>query len=217
VETTEAMTVTVTEHNAKAYEGEINVEGDAPVARVASDVTAPSYQWIILDGTQSETPEGSKVSYKWEQVAGPKVRLAYASNDYAYALTPYYSTTLKFKLTVTGESGQSSSAIQTVHVSGTYDDGNKEPVAHAGNDKTASYSEWAALDGTKSSDPDGKVVNYKWTQIAGPATEIAYSDESYAYALTPRYDATLKFKLTVTDDKGKTASSTNTIVVKGDH
>ncbi|WP_064604082.1 C25 family cysteine peptidase [Photobacterium sp. J15] len=219
LESTEAMTVTVTEHNAKAYEGEIKVEGEqnAPVARVASEVTAPGYKWIILDGTQSEIPEGANVEYKWEQIAGPKVRLAYPGNNYSYAFMPYYSTTLKFKLTITDENGQTGSAIQTVYVNGLYDDGNKTPVAHAGSDKTASYSEWVALDATKSSDTDGKIVSYQWTQIAGPATEIAYSDESYAYALTPRHDATLKFQVTVTDDKGKTSSSTNTIVVKGRH
>ncbi|WP_299018757.1 C25 family cysteine peptidase [uncultured Photobacterium sp.] len=217
LEANEAMTVTVTEHNAIAYEGEIKADGQqsAPVARVASEVTTPGHKWIILDGTQSEIPEGAKVQYKWEQASGPKVRLAYADNNYAYALTPYYSTTLKFKLTITDENNQTDSAIQTVHVNGIYDDDNKAPIAHAGNDKTASHSEWVTLDATKSSDPDGKVVSYKWTQIAGPATEIAYSDENYAYALTPRYDATLKFQVTVTDDKGKTSSSTNTIVVKG--
>ncbi|ELR64576.1 hypothetical protein C942_02389 [Photobacterium marinum] len=217
LESTEAMTVTVTEHNAKAYEGQIKVEGEqnAPVARVASEVTAPGYKWIILDGTQSEIQEGANVQYKWEQIAGPKVRLAYPGNDYSYAFMPYYSTTLKFQLTITDENGQTSSAVQTVYVNGLYDDDNKAPVAHAGSDKTASYSEWVALDATKSSDNDGDIVSYKWTQIAGPATEIAYSDESYAYALTPRHDTTLKFQVTVTDDKGKTSSSTNTIVVKG--
>ncbi|WP_299018756.1 C25 family cysteine peptidase [uncultured Photobacterium sp.] len=214
VDTDEPMSVTVTEHNAKAYEGQITVDGEDPVAKVAADMTVPGNQWVVLDGRKSMIPDGAKVRYQWEQVEGPKVRLDYANNEYAYALTPYNSATLKFKLTVTDEAGRSSSAIQTVFVTGQKDN-NKAPIADAGSDKVVSPSQWVVLDGTKSSDPDGKVANYKWTQIAGPTVQIAYPDNNYAYALTPRYDATLKFKLTVTDDKGKTSSATNTVAVKG--
>ncbi len=169
----------------------------------------------MLDGTKSIVAEGSNVHYQWTQIQGPQVRVDYADNNYAYAITPNYSTTLKFKLTITDEAGHSDSAIQTVIVKAGDEDKNKAPIANVAKEQIASFSQWAALDGTKSSDPDGSIAKYQWSQISGPVVEIAYPSNSYAYALTPDKNTTLKFKLTVTDDKGKTSSSTHSIVVKG--
>jgi len=91
---------------------------------------------------------------------------------------------------------------------------NLPPVARVGEDKVASYRKWVVLDGRKSTDPDGHIVSYQWTQIAGPKVRIDYANKNYAYAITPRTDTTLKFELTVTDDKGKSSSSVNTVVVR---
>ena len=69
------------------------------------------------------------------------------------------------------------------------------------------------LDGRKSTDADGSIVSYQWTQVAGEKVRIDHANKNYAYAVTPMADATLKFQLTVTDDKGKTSSSISTVVV----
>lgn len=209
----EPMTLTVTEHNAPAYEGKIAVGGNSMVAKVSDTQTAPARQWVTLDGTKSVIAEGTNVHYQWTQVQGPQVRIDYADNNYAYAITPDYSTTLKFKLTITDEAGNSDSAIQTVIVKAGNEDRNKAPIASVAKEQVASFSQWAALDGTKSSDPDGSIAKYQWSQIAGPEVKMAYPSSSYAYALTPEVNTTLKFKLTVTDDKGKKSSSTHSIIV----
>jgi len=206
------MSVTVTEHNAKAYQGEIKVEGSGVQAIVTENVMALPYQWVVLDGTQSVIPQGSKVQYQWQQVAGPRVRIDYANSSFAYAVTPNYASVLKFKLTITDESGAQDSAIQTVIVN-REDDRNKAPIAvvKSGESQT---NQWAALDGTQSSDPDGDIVSYQWTQVGGVKTEIAYPNSRYAYALTPHTGGELSFKLTVTDNQGKTASSIAKVIVK---
>ncbi|MGF1874558.1 C25 family cysteine peptidase [Photobacterium frigidiphilum] len=206
------MSLTVTEHNAKAYQGQIQVEGDAPQARVIENITAQAHQWVALDGTKSVVPEGNQVTYLWQQVAGPKVRIDYADSRYAYAITPNYSSVLKFKLTITDQTGASDSAIQTITVKGV-EDSNKAPIAVV-KDAMSGTNQWTALDGTQSSDPDGKIVSYHWSQVSGPKTEIAYPDSKYAYTFTPNAENTLAFKLTVTDNEGKTSSSVAKVMVK---
>ncbi|MDX1300781.1 C25 family cysteine peptidase [Photobacterium sp.] len=186
----------------------------APVAQADSDQTASFNQWITLNGRQSMDPDGSIESYKWTQIEGPAVRIDYSDNSYAYAATPAFDATLKFQLTVTDNEGKSSSVLQTVVVKDPDVPSNQAPVAHAGSEQTASFNQWIALDGRKSSDSDGSIVSYKWTQIEGPAVRIDHSDGHYAYAAAPAFETTLTFKLTVTDNEGMQSSSTNTIHVK---
>ena len=50
-------------------------------------------------------------------------------------------------------------------------DKNKPPIANAGLDLVTTLpTDSLALDGTASSDPDGKISSYLWTKIAGPAS-----------------------------------------------
>ncbi len=206
------MSLTVTEHNAKAYQGNIQVKGDGLQARVTSNVTAQAYQWVVLDGTQSVIPKEANVSYSWQQIEGPKVRIDYADSRFAYAITPNYSSILKFKLTITDQAGISDSAIQTITVKGIEDE-NKAPIAVT-KDTISGTNQWVALDGTQSSDPDGKIASYQWKQVGGPKAEIAYPNSRFAYAFTSHDENALKFELTVTDNEGKTSSSIANILVK---
>jgi serine protease AprX len=88
---------------------------------------------------------------------------------------------------------------------------NQPPVANAGTDKTASDSDGngsqsVALNGSASSDPDGTIVSYVWTeggsQIAnGPTPSVTFGVGSHVVTLT------------VTDDDGATASDQVNVTV----
>ena len=93
---------------------------------------------------------------------------------------------------------------------------NNAPVANGGDDQTVSANTEVTLDGTKSSDDDGKLVSYKWEQTDGPKVDIKNSDEAKASFNAPSLseDSKLVLKLTVIDDQDASNSGDVTIEVK---
>lgn len=93
----------------------------------------------------------------------------------------------------------------------------RPPVADAGLDQAVNQAVIVNLDGTGSTDSDGTITSYAWTQTAG--TTVALNDTSSA---TPSFTSpssplgdTLTFSLTVTDDGAESAADTVTITVIG--
>ena len=87
-------------------------------------------------------------------------------------------------------------------------------VAYAGDDQTASANTEVTLDGSKSSDDDGKLFSYKWEQMDGPKVDIVDSDKAMARFNAPSLseDSKLVFKFTVIDDQD--ASDLDDLVIE---
>jgi serine protease AprX len=89
---------------------------------------------------------------------------------------------------------------------------NVAPVADAGPDQTVRANRKTklgsfTLDGSRSSDPDGTIVGYRWsegTTVVGTTAKLSLK----------RAPGTYLFTLVVTDDDGATGSDTVTIVVR---
>ena len=85
---------------------------------------------------------------------------------------------------------------------------NKMPVASAGIDQAVDKNATVTLDGSGSSDSDGTIDTYRWEQIAG--TVVTLSDQlsikPFFTAPDAIEDITLRFRLTVTDNKGSEQS-----------
>ena len=94
--------------------------------------------------------------------------------------------------------------------------GNSFPTANAGPDQIVKQGATVTLDGSKSFDPDGTIVLYRWIQI-GEGTEIILSDPSDIRptftALGGDSGAIITFQLTVTDDGGLSSSDTVMITI----
>ncbi len=91
---------------------------------------------------------------------------------------------------------------------------NKFPIANAGKDVNASGNTIFTLDGSKSYDPEGLSLNYKWeivTNHTGKDLTILNSNKSTASVELPNIDSYIIVKLTVTDIYGDSASDTVTI------
>lgn len=97
------------------------------------------------------------------------------------------------------------------------DDGNttnQKPVADAGDEQTVDARSQAGLSGS-GTDSDGTIATYAWEQTAGATVTITAADTPAPTFTAPDVsDAeVLTFKLTVTDDGGKTASDTVDVTV----
>lgn len=99
---------------------------------------------------------------------------------------------------------------------GTTPPANRVPTANAGVDQSVVGPVSVVLDGGASKDSDGTIVSYVWQQTAGTAVSLVNANSARA-----SFDAaevvqvqTLTFKLTVTDNKGATASDVVTVTVK---
>ena len=84
---------------------------------------------------------------------------------------------------------------------------NQPPVSNPGGPYNAIVNSPAYFDGSRSTDPDGSIVTYMWT--FGDGTTATGSVVSHIYAADGYYEA----KLTVTDNKGASATESVSVLV----
>ena len=85
---------------------------------------------------------------------------------------------------------------------------NKPPVAKAGQDQTVIEGDTVTLDGSASSDPDGTIVSYEWSEGGNVLSE----DESFEKSDFSVGEHTVT--LTVTDDEGATGTDNVNVIVE---
>jgi len=187
------------------------IDDKNPTADAGDDQKVQVGNEVKLDGSQSTDNDGKIVSFKWEQTDGPKVNLN-SDQDKAMFVVPDSATDsmLAFKLTVVDDKGATSSDNVMVQVEKVQK--NVPPTADAGDDQKVQVGNEVKLDGSQSTDNDGKIVSFKWEQTEGPKVNL-HSDQDKATFVVPdsATDSKLAFKLTVVDDKDAT-SSDNVIV-----
>jgi ABC-2 type transport system ATP-binding protein len=193
------------------------VDGNRPpVANAGSDQTVDAGAQVSLDGSASSDPDGVIVSFVWIQTAGPEVTLQNANGAVAQFIAPTAQTdsSLSFQLTVTDDLGVAASDTTTVTVLATE---NAPPLADAGPAQTVEAGEEVLLDGRGSSDADGDIEAFAWTQTSGPSVELLDAATATARFMAPALaeDTVLSFSLTVTDDRGASASDATTVTVLG--
>ena len=107
------------------------------------------------------------------------------------------TATTSFTLSCTGAGG---TAQQTATVSVV---SNSAPIANAGADSAVVSGSQVTLSGAASSDPDGTIASYAWTQTAGPAVTLSTSGSNATFtAPTVAVNTVLTFQLIVTDNLG---------------
>jgi aldose sugar dehydrogenase len=87
-----------------------NLESIPPKADAGHDLIAREETEVVLDGSSSFDKDGGIISYKWEQITGPKVMLRHADEIKSSFLAPsvFENSLLGFKLTVSDNSGSES-------------------------------------------------------------------------------------------------------------
>ncbi|MFP4028738.1 MAG: Ig-like domain-containing protein, partial [Candidatus Brocadiia bacterium] len=159
----------------------------------------------VLDNDSD--PDGDPLSASLE--TGPDHGTVTLDSDGSFTCDPDadYNGTDSFTYTASDGNGGSDTATVTI----TVNDGNEAPTADAGSDQTVADaddngSEIVTLDGSGSSDPDGTITSYSWSE---DGTEIATG-------ATPEVElevGTHEITLTVTDEDGATESDSVTVTV----
>ncbi|MDD5723253.1 MAG: PKD domain-containing protein [Syntrophales bacterium] len=191
------------------------VVNEPPVADAGDDQNVVEGATVALDGSGSSDPDGDIATYQWTQTGGTNVALSSPT-----AVSPTFTAptvnaggaALTFELTVMDSTGLDDSDTCTVNILDT----EGPPVADAGDDQNVVEGATVTLDGSGSSDPDGDIATYQWTQTGG--TNVALSSPT---AVSPTFTApafnaggaALTFELTVTDSTGLDDSDTCTVTV----
>ena len=186
-----------------------------PVADAGQDQTKEEGTTVMLDGSGSYDPDGTIASYLWSQTGGVGVTLSdtsAAQPSFTAPATGSANEVLTFELTVTDDTGQASTDICVVTVSWI----NDPPVANAGSDQTVDVGVNVTLDGSNSSDPDGNLASYSWSQTVGIPVTLSDSSAAKPTFTSPNVGSggeSLTFELTVTDSLGQTATDSSIVNV----
>lgn len=172
-----------------------------PVANAGADQVALTGANVTLSGASSSDPDGSIASFAWTQTSGTPVTLTGASTATPAFIAPAASAALTFQLTVTDNLGASRTDTVDVIV-------NAPPIVNAGPDQTVLGGSIVNLSGQASSDANGTIASYAWTQTGGTPVTLTGANTSTPSFTAPLSVAGLVFQLTVTDDRGATASDT---------
>lgn len=177
--------------------------GVPPVADPAGPYSGHIDEPVQFDGSGSYDPDGLALTYTWDFGDGATGSGANPSHTYGAAGT--------YTVGLTVSDGYMSASVETTATIVA----NYPPTAAAGPDQTVFEQESMQLDGSASTDSDGTVVSYSWSQISGPYASLSGASTATPAVTTPSVSAetTLTFQLTVTDDAGDQASDTVDVVV----
>ncbi|MEJ2754716.1 MAG: PKD domain-containing protein, partial [Gammaproteobacteria bacterium] len=163
---------------------------------------------ITVDATNSSSTGSVITQYTFEQVSGIPQEITQSTPGQIEITAPSDGDDITIKVTVTDDEANSSSDFVVIVV-------NAPPLASIQvQNTTVSPGTTVTLDGANSSDRDGHIIQYMWTQTDGPSVVLQNAASATSTFTTPNEDTTLAFRLSVTDDAGVTASSDVSITVQ---
>ncbi len=204
---TDVVTVTVNAAN-----------NQSPTANAGADIsiTLP-VNTATLYGSGSDA-DGTIVSYAWSNVSGPA---SFTIANTSSATTGLYNLVqgiYVFRLTVTDNGGATATNTVTVTVNAAVPTTNQPPTARTENDITITLPvNSTLLHGNTSSDPDGVIVSYEWTQLSGPGQAVINNSNASIATAADLTTGIYTFQLKVTDDDGATSVKTMKVTVENQH
>ena len=179
---THSITLTVTDNDGATATDQVVVTVNAgsppgnqsPTAiagpnQTVTDTNDNGSEPIGLDGTASFDPDGTIAAYQWTEGATNHGNTALANPTLSVG-------THTITLTVI-DNGGATSTDQIVITVNPAPAGNQPPTANAGPDQTvvdanSNGAETVTLDGTASSDSDGSIVSYVWSENGVPLSGV---------------------------------------------
>lgn len=183
----------------------------APVANPGEPQEAGALRTVTLNGESSDDSDGSIEAFAWVSLDA-EVELIDANTAVASFVAPdvVELSELRFSLQVTDNEEGTDTAVTTVTVLP-----NQAPIANAGADQSDDEGSLFQLSANESTDADDAIVAFAWSQVGGSAVELAAADTATPSFVGPAVDAdeTLRFEVTVTDERGKSDSDVVDVTV----
>ena len=184
----------------------LNPLDNIPRADAGQDLTVKPGKFIALSGLKSWDPNGDPLFFEWVQEEGPSLTVLGLKAPIAlfYVFTPGRYV---FSLVVSDGKAYSNPDRIRIWVS----DETSRPEARAGRDFLAPMEGPVILDGTESTDPEGRTLNFTWEQVSGPHAVLESANASMP-SFQPPDPGTYVFELTV--DNGIAMSIQDSVSVQ---
>lgn len=184
---------------------------NAPAASAGADksITLPVNS-ITLTGSGSDA-DGGTLTYRWTKISGPAPYAISSPTAASTAVTGLAAGEYQFQLEVTDAGGLTGKDTAKVTV---LNPPNQLPVANAGTDQTITLPvNSVGLSGTSSSDADGTIASYQWSQVTGPSASTLANATTVTATASDLVSGTYSFELLVKDNSGATAKDTVKVTV----
>ncbi|WP_177224154.1 PKD domain-containing protein [Thermoflavifilum thermophilum] len=184
-----------------------------PIVKLSSKnitVTLP-VDSVQVDGSGSYDPDGTITNYQWKQISGPSQAKIITPNQPKTWLDSLQAGNYRFTLTLTDNGGLQGVDTVSIQVNPAPP---KPPVV-----KLASRfititlpTDSIYLDASASTDPDGIIVQYQWTQISGNTARILSPAQAVTW-ITGLQTGNAAFLITITDNNGLSSADTVFVTV----
>jgi hypothetical protein len=178
-------------------------------AGIDKSITLP-INTINLSGSGMD-PDGIISSYDWAQISGPPSGSIANSKIASTSVTGMVEGVYEFRLRVTDNDGATDDDIVKIVVN---PEPNIAPTANAGKDQIITLPINITSLAGNGSDPDGTIVNYKWSKLSGPVSYNIVNTASPVTDVSSLSQGVYQFELKVTDDDGAVDIDTVQILVK---
>lgn len=184
----------------------VSIRVNNPPTATATTVKVANFgDSVTLNGSGTDS-DGTIASYSWSQIAGAPITLVDGNKATASFVVPANSAgTMTLQLTVTDNDGGTDTSSVSFRV-------NNPPIVDVTAVPVVNFGKSVSLDGSGSTDTDGSITNYAWSQTGGTSVTLANGDTSTAAFAAPNSAGVLTFSLTLTDNDG--ANNSNSISVR---
>ena len=211
--------LTVTDNNGATATDVVTVtvnaaNNQAPTANAGADITITlPTNTATLYGSGSDA-DGTITTYAWTRVSGPTGFTLANTSSATTGLYNLVQGVYVFRLTITDNSGATATDNVTVTVNAALPTANQPPVARTENDITLTLPlNSTQLHGNTSSDPDGVIVAYAWTQLSGPGQSVITNATLSIASVSDLTTGIYLFELKVTDNNGATSTKVIKVTV----
>ncbi|MBL7741546.1 MAG: T9SS type A sorting domain-containing protein, partial [Chitinophagaceae bacterium] len=221
VQGTYVFRLTVTDNGGATATDDVTVTvnaaaNQAPTANAGTDITMtlPANS-TTLTGSGTDA-DGTIASYAWSRVSGPTTFTIGTANAATTTLTNLVQGTYVFRLTVTDNGGATAIDNITVTVNAATVVPNQAPVARTAADSVVLNLpvNSTSLNGSSSTDADGTITSYAWTQLSGPSTAAMANPLTDIAQVTNLATGIYTFQLRVTDNRGASSTKNVRVIVK---